>query len=73
MLMITEEQKYRAYTFNLAGFALMTPFGKLVLDVLSIYREFEFNIFSIGYIIFCFVLVIVGLKSIAHGRDILDS
>ena len=70
--MASDEQLYRAYTFNVAGFALMTPFGKLVLDVLSIYRQFEFNIFSIGYIVFCCGLVIAGFRSIAHGRDILD-
>ncbi len=70
--MVSDEQLYRAYTFNVAGFALMTPFGKLILDVLSIYKEFEFNILSSGYIIFCFWLVIAGFRSIAHGRDILD-
>ena len=72
-IMINDEQLYRAYTFNVAGFALMTPFGKLILDALSIYKGFELTIFSVSYIIFCFGLVIVGLRSIAHGRDILDN
>ena len=70
--MITEEQKYRAYTFNFAGFALITPSGKLILDALDMYKDFELSIFSIGYILFCFGLSIVGLWSIARGRDILD-
>ena len=31
--MIHEENKYRAEVFKIAGFALMTPFGTIVLDM----------------------------------------
>ena len=69
--MITEEDKYRAYTFNLVGFAVMTPFGRLVLENVKLFHElgilwFLINLFgSIG-------LFIWGLTLVEHGHTILD-
>ena len=33
--MISEDRKYRSEFFKISGFALMTPMGKLVLDVIG--------------------------------------
>ena len=69
--MITEEQKYRAYTFNVIGLALMTPFGRIFIAPVTICKEF--GIFGfIGYLCFCFIVLLIGLYAIEIGRDILD-
>lgn len=69
--MVTEEQKYKAYTFNFGGFAMMAPFGKLWLDFYEIIK----NIGLIGFIIYsiiAFGLLIVGLAHVEKGRAILS-
>ena len=70
-LMITEERKYRAYTFNIGGFALITPLGKIILEPSMLTNQI-WIIPPLVYIIFCILLALVGLWSIAFGRDILD-
>ena len=47
--MITEEDKYKAYTFNFAGFASMTPFGKLILENIKLLNDFSFTWFIALY------------------------
>ena len=72
--MVAEEQKYRAYTYNIAGFALLTPLGKLILDPITttmILEKFGPLIF-IGYVSLCILFAIAGFRAIAIGRDILD-
>lgn len=72
--MVIEEQKYRAYTYNVAGFALLTPLGKLILDPITtatILEKFGPLIF-VGYVSLCIFLAIVGCRAVAIGRDILD-
>ena len=69
--MITEEQRCRAYTINIAGFALMTPLGKIVLEYASLFKEmglilFFLNVFISG------ILFIFGLTFVDHGRSILN-
>lgn len=49
--MITEEQKHLADIFKIAGFALMTPLGRIVLNI----PEFNFTYLNIQYIIFALV------------------
>lgn len=68
--MTTEEQKYRAYTFNISGFALMTPFGKICLDPLTFFKQYEL-VGSVIYILISFGLFISGFMLIEFGRDIL--
>ncbi len=69
--MIIEEEKYRAYTFNFAGFAVMTPLGKLVLENVKLYNElgllwFLINLFG------SICLFVWGLTLVEQGRTILD-
>ena len=69
---IDEIDKYLAYTFNVAGFALMTPLGKVVLEPVSTFNSFGLKGF-VCYFIFCILLVFVGVLSILHGRDRLET
>ena len=68
--MITEEQKYKAYVLSLAGFALMTPFGKLWIDFYEIIRNIGIGGFII-YTLICGCLFLAGLTFIEHGRSML--
>ena len=69
--MITEEDKYRAYTFNFIGFALMTPFGRLVLENVKLFYEFGLVWFFIN-LFGSLCLFIFGLTLVEQGRIILD-
>ena len=71
LFVITEEQKYRAYTFNIAGFAMMTPLGKVVLDYVPIFRELGLGWFIFNVLLSLF-LFIAGLTFIEHGRNMLE-
>ncbi len=69
--MLTEEDKYRAYTFNFIGFAVMTPFGKIVLENVKCFNElgpvwFLINLFG------SLCLLLWGLTLVEQGRTILD-
>ena len=68
--MITEEQKYKAYVLSVAGFALMTPFGKLWLDFYEVVRNIGVRGF-IGYTLICGCLFLGGFILIEHGRSML--
>lgn len=69
--METEGKKYSAYSFNIAGFSLFVPLGKVVLEPVSMFNEF--GIYGlVGYVGFSLFLVIIGLSLIIHGRDILN-
>ena len=68
--MITEEQKYKAYVLSVAGFALMTPFGRLWMDFYEIVRNIGVGGFF-GYTLICTGLFVVGLILIEHGRSML--
>ncbi|MBI3591316.1 MAG: hypothetical protein HY094_08085 [Candidatus Melainabacteria bacterium] len=69
--MITEEDKYRAYTFNFIGFAVITPFGRIVLENVKSFHElglvwFLINLFG------SICLLIWGLTLVEQRRSILD-
>lgn len=69
--MITEEQRYRAYTLNIFGFVLLTPAGKLFLE----FREYLSNFGPVGFVIYlviCLGIAIVGFGLIELGRETLD-
>ena len=68
--MISEEDKYKAYTFNFAGFASITPFGKLVLENIKLFNDFGFAWFVI-YCLASVFLLIAGLTFLEIGRSIL--
>ncbi|MBI3589843.1 MAG: hypothetical protein HY094_00495 [Candidatus Melainabacteria bacterium] len=69
--MILERQKYSAYTFNVAGFALMTPVGRLFLQPLEIFKEYGLIMFM-SYGIICLGLFLCGVFFILKGFEILD-
>ena len=68
--MITEQQKYKAYILSLAGFALMTPFGKLWVDFYEIIKALGVKGFA-AYVLVCICLFGAGLTFIEHGRSML--
>ena len=71
LFVIIEEQKYKAYTYNVAGFAMMTPLGKIVLDYYEILQMTGPIVFVINFLVSIF-LFIAGLTFIELGRSILD-
>ena len=68
--MISEEDKYKAYTFNIAGFAAMTPFGKIVLENVKLFYEIGPLALFINIIV-GMILFVWGLTLIERGRTIL--
>lgn len=68
--MITEEDKYRAYTFNVAGFASMTFFGKIVIENIKLFNELGLVWFTINCLI-SIPLLIFGLTLLELGRRLL--
>ena len=69
--MITEEDKYRAYTFNFAGFAAMTPFGRIVIENVKLFNELGPLCFFINLVV-SICLFVWGLTLVEQGRTILD-
>jgi len=65
--MITEDRKYQSDVFKISGFALMTPFGKFVLDILSL----GLNITTWFYVnlLVSFALFLVGVIIIQKGYE----
>ena len=70
LFVITEEQRYKAYTYNIAGFALMTPVGKIVLNYMEIFKETGPIMFIINSLVALFLFTL-GLTFIEIGRSIL--
>ena len=69
--MITEEDKYRAYTYNIAAFACMAPLGKIFLENVKLFNELG----PIGFIVDCLIslpLFILGLTLLEIGRRLLS-
>ena len=48
----------------------MTPFGKFFLDPVEFTHRYDF-IGSIIYLLYAFILVIIGLKIVRRGLEIL--
>lgn len=68
--MVSEEEKFRAETYRITGFALLTPVGRIFLDPLPFFREYGLA-FSLGYLILAVVLGIIGFFLIEIARVIL--
>ena len=66
-----ELEKYRADIFKIAGFAVMTPLGRIFVEPVAVFREFGI-IGSITYSIFSILLSLLGLIFFAKGYDILN-
>ena len=70
--MVTKEQEYMSQAFQIAGFAMMAPFGKIILDPISTFHSFG-AVFFFYYLLASLVSAIIGFIFIERGRDILSS
>lgn len=65
--MVTERDKYRAQFFQIAAFALMTPFAKMFLELRFMHLKdysLSFFLFGIAYIVLFilgFILATIGI------------
>lgn len=70
--MIRESDKYRSDIFKIIGLAMLTPFGKLLIDPITI-----FSTHSVGNSIFIAISsttsFILGILLITKGFDILET
>lgn len=69
--MIYEVDKYNAEILKIAGFALMTPFGRIIVQPTIVFGEFNLIWFFI-YVGFCLLLFFLGVVFVVRGYDILD-
>ena len=67
---LKKEREYRSRTFNISGFALMTPLGHIFMDPIYIFTKFTL-VWGCIYFISCFISFICGLYFIDTGHDIL--
>ena len=66
--MISEDQKYRSEAFRISGFALMTPIGKLVLDVIGSNFANLSSALIPGFMV-SFLLFLGGIIMIQRGYE----
>ena len=69
--MVSEADKHRAITIQIAGFALMTPFGNIILNIYG-YELFKYGlvIFSL-YLLFTLFLFYLGIICLLRSIEIL--
>ena len=71
IFMVKEVDKYSAEILKIAGFALMTLFGRVALQPTVVFNELGLTGF-IFYIIFSLFLFFIGVLMLVKGYDILD-
>ena len=54
--MLPDEEKFRAETFRIAGFALLTPLGRLFLDPVGLFEIYGI----VGLIFYLLMAIVVG-------------
>ena len=70
--MISEVDKHRSSTIQVVGFALMTPFGNLVVNVLGP-DLFKFGIlFLLFYILLALLFFCCGMICLVRSQEILE-
>ena len=69
--MITEEDKYRAYTYNISAFAFMSPLGKMFLENVKLFHELGPIGLGLSFLI-SLPLFIIGLTLLELGRRLLS-
>ena len=69
--MIKEIDRYGSEIFKIAGFAFMSPFGRIIVQPSVVFNELGLVAF-IFYMIFSLFLFFVGLIVLIKGYDILD-
>ena len=75
-MMITDERKHIADILKIAGFALMTPFGKLILKISELnwddFTVFFFMNIPLACILFYFGVIMI-FKSTEYTMDIKET
>ncbi len=69
--MVAEAQKYRAQFFQIVGFSLFTPFGKMMMDIFDL----KFEKLSMIFFIFLSISAIIGFVGIiliTKGLEVLE-
>ena len=69
--MATDGDTYRAYTLNVAGFALMSTFGKIVLE----FPALKLNNLGLQFFIFLIIalfLFFLDIIFISRGYEIIE-
>lgn len=69
--MVSEVDKHRAVTIQIAGFALMTPLGNLVVNPLEL-DLFKFGLlFFLFYVLLTLFLFYCGMICLIRSQEIL--
>ena len=69
--MASNKFEYRSDIFKIAGFSLMTPLGRIVIEPIIVLKEFG----SIGFIVFIVIsltLLLFGIILIMKGYEALE-
>ena len=69
--MIKEVDRYGAEIFKIAGFALMSPFGRIAIQPTVVFNELGMIGF-IFYVLLSLFMFFAGLLLFLKGYDILD-
>lgn len=70
--MISDADKYNAEILKIAGFAMMTPFGRMIVQPTVVYAEIDSAIFFLIYAAFVLCLFYCGVQFVVRGHDILS-
>lgn len=68
---MSSEEEYIAQAYQIAGFALMSPFGRMCLQPTVVFNEFNLIGF-ISYASFAILVFLLGVIFIEKGRVILN-
>lgn len=69
--MVAEYKSYQSEVFKIAGFALMTPLGRFVLNLIEIGVNNPINQLLINAFA-SFLLFLLGIMSIQRGFEIVE-
>ena len=69
--MISKQTEQKAEILKLVGFALLTPFGRICIEPIVVFKEFGFAGF-LCYAILSFIIGTGGINCIARSYEILE-
>lgn len=69
--MIAEYKSYQSEVFKISGFALMTPLGRFILNLIEVGVNYSIIQFFINAFI-AFLLFILGIMAIQRGFEIVE-
>lgn len=70
--MLSKQTEQRAEILKIAGFALITPFGRIFIEPMIVIKEFN-SPWIFAYVLFVIFIAIVGLEFIVRSCDILST